>query len=158
MKSYDIVPTNLAVKAMRDNGYKNAAYAIAELIDNSIQAGATQVELLCAEKEVLVRHRRRTQIQNVAVLDNGCGMDADVLRIALQFGNGTHLGANGQDGIGKFGMGLPSSSISQCQKVEVWTWQGGVDSAIYSYLDLDEIAQGQIREVPVPVSKQIPKM
>ena len=47
-----IVPAHLAVKAMRDNGYKNAAYAIAELIDNSIQHGATIVELLCAEIEV----------------------------------------------------------------------------------------------------------
>ena len=45
--SHDIVPVHLAVQAMRDNGYKNAAYAIAELMDNSIQAGATQVELLC---------------------------------------------------------------------------------------------------------------
>lgn len=45
--SYDLVPTHLAVQAMRDNGYRNTAYAIAELIDNSIQAGATRVELLC---------------------------------------------------------------------------------------------------------------
>jgi hypothetical protein len=32
---------------MRDNGYKNAAYAIAELMDNAIQTRATHVELLC---------------------------------------------------------------------------------------------------------------
>ena len=30
---FDFVPTALAVSAMRDNGYKNAAHAIAELID-----------------------------------------------------------------------------------------------------------------------------
>ena len=34
--TYDIVPTHLAIQAMRDNGYKNAAYAIAELMDNAI--------------------------------------------------------------------------------------------------------------------------
>ena len=49
--SHDIVPAHLAVQAMRDNGYKNAAYALAELMDNSIQADATQVELLCGEKK-----------------------------------------------------------------------------------------------------------
>ena len=49
-QSYDIVPTHLAVQAMRDNGYRNAAYAIAELMDNAVQAGASQVELLCAER------------------------------------------------------------------------------------------------------------
>ena len=61
---FDFVPTALAVNAMRDNGYKNAAYAIAELIDNSIQAGAKLVELLCVEsEEQLVR---ATQAPNSA--------------------------------------------------------------------------------------------
>jgi len=51
MTSHDIVPASLDVKAMRDSGYKNAAYAIAELVDNSIQAGAAVVERLCQEEE-----------------------------------------------------------------------------------------------------------
>ena len=98
MTTHDIVPTHLVVKAMRDNGYKNAAYAIAELMDNSIQAGATQVELLCAEKTEVVTQRQRMRINQLAVLDNGCGMDVDVLRIALQFGNGTRLNPEQQSG------------------------------------------------------------
>ena len=73
-------------------------------------------------------------------------MDADVLRMALQFGNGTHLTEETQEGMGKFGMGLPSSSISQCRHVEVWTWQAGPESAIYSYLDLDRIISGDMDE------------
>ena len=67
-------------------------------------------------------------------------MDATVLQMALQFGNGTHLNeADEHRGIGCFGMGLPSSSISQCQRVEVWSWQQGVENVLYSYLDLNEI-------------------
>jgi hypothetical protein len=50
---HDIVLAHLAVQAMRDNGYKNAAYVIAELMDNSIQAGATQVELLSRSQSSL---------------------------------------------------------------------------------------------------------
>ena len=42
--NHNIVPPHLVVQAMRDNGYKNAAYAVAELIDNSIQAGATRCD------------------------------------------------------------------------------------------------------------------
>src|SRR3954469_12838339 len=131
-----IVPAHLAVKAMRDNGYKNAAYAVAELMDNSIQAGASVVELLCADQEVLVDQRARRRLNHVAVLDNGGGMDADTLQIALQFGNGSRLEEGKQHGMGRFGMGLPSASISQCQRVDVWTWQGGADSALHSYIDL----------------------
>ena len=101
--TFSIVPPHLAVKAMRDNGYKNAAYALAELMDNSIQAGATVVELLCGEMDFMLEQRRRSRVHQIAVLDNGTGMDRDVLRMALQFGNGTHLNSENQKGIGRFG-------------------------------------------------------
>ncbi|KZL48196.1 histidine kinase [Nodularia spumigena CENA596] len=153
---HDIVPAHLAVQAMRDNGYKNAAYAIAELMDNAIQAGASQVELLCGERKQQVEERKRSRIEQIAVLDNGKGMDADVLRLALQFGNGTYLDEDKHTGIGRFGMGLPSSSISQCQRVDVWTWQNGVENALHSYLDLNEIKSRQMTEVPEPTTQPIP--
>ncbi|MGH1393529.1 MAG: ATP-binding protein [Trichormus sp.] len=141
---------------MRDNGYKNAAYALAELMDNAIQAGASQVELLCGERKEQGEVRRRSRIEQIAVLDNGCGMDANVLRLALQFGNGTYLDEDKHTGIGRFGMGLPSSSISQCQRVDVWSWQNGIDNALHSYLDLDEIKNQRLTEVPEPTPKAIP--
>ena len=154
----DIVPASLAVQAMRDNGYKNAAYALAELIDNSIQAGASVVELLCAERRDLVKERVRPRINQVAVLDSGKGMDADVLKIALQFGNGTNLVPERQRGMGKFGMGLPSASISQCTKVEVWSWQQGPENAIYTYLDVEQIKKRQQTELPEPAIRPIPAL
>ena len=151
---FDFIPTSLAVKAMRDNGYKNAAYAIAELFDNSLQAGARAVELLCVETEEQLAQRRRRRIKNVAVLDNGIGMNSEVLRMALQFGNGTHL--NDRTGIGRFGMGLPNASISQCRRLDVWSWQSGFQSPLYTYLDLDEIERGELQEVPEPIVRPIP--
>jgi hypothetical protein len=64
---------------------------------------------------------------------------------ALQFGNGTRLDPQAQTGMGRFGMGMPSASISQCTRVEVWSWQDGVDSALYTYLDVDKIRSGEQR-------------
>ena len=151
---YELVPTALAVTAMRDSGYRNTAYAIAELIDNAIQARATSVELLCYEQQHFVNQRKRRNIHKIAVLDNGTGMDAHVLSSALQFGNGQYL--NDRSGIGRFGMGLPSSSISQCRSVQVWTWQQGPDSALYSYIDLTQVEQGIQTDVPTPVRGTIP--
>ena len=156
-KQHDIVPVHLVVQAMRDNGYKNAAYALAELIDNSIQADATEVEVLCAEKEIQLQ-RRSSRIHQIAVLDNGSGMDSTVLRMALQFGNGTYLAEDKHTGMGRFGMGLPCSSISQCKRVDVWTWQSGVENAIYTYLDLNEIKNKQLTEVPEPQKRPIPEI
>ena len=123
-----IIPAQLAITAMRDSGYKNTAYALAELIDNAQQARATSIELLCLEKREHIKQRTRSRLYAIAVLDNGEGMDYRTLRLALQFGNGNYL--NDRSGIGRFGMGLPNASISQAGKVEVWSWQNGPDNAL----------------------------
>ena len=152
---HDIVPAHLAVLAMRDNGYRNAAYAVAELIDNAIQAGAQTVEVIVSEKEQFLGQRTRRHAEQLAVLDNGCGMDAEVLRMALQFGNGTRL--QDRSGIGRFGMGLPSASISQCTRVDVWSWTDGASKALHCYIDVDEIRRGEQVEVPEPTTRPIPE-
>ncbi len=151
---HEIIPSDLAIRAMRDSGYRNTDYALAELIDNSIQANATQVDIICNETLKLVNQKRSRRIEEMAVIDNGEGMTTETLRIALQFGNGTHL--KDRKGIGRFGMGLPNSSISQCRRLEVWSWQNGPDNAMWTYLDIDEIEGGHLKTVPQPEQKQIP--
>ena len=150
----EIIPPELAVKAMRDSGYKNTAYALAELIDNSVQANARNVEVICLEAYRQVNERASRRIQAIGILDNGDGMTPETLRLALQFGNGTHL--TDRKGIGRFGMGLPNSSISQCRRVEVWTWQNGPDNAMYSYLDVDDIEGRRLYAVPAPEHRPLP--
>ena len=74
--------------------------------------------------------------------DDGCGMDALTLRRALKFGDGTRLDRKSR-GIGRFGIGLPNSSISQCRRVDIWSWTNGPENAMHCYLSLDDIASGQ---------------
>ena len=150
-----IIPPDLAVKAMRDSGYRNTAYALAELIDNSIQAEASEVELVCVEKYEQVNSHQRLRLQEIGTIDNGKGMSAETLSIALQFGNGTHL--EDRAGIGRFGMGLPNSSISQCRRLDVWTWTNGPDNAIHSYLDVGEIQGRTLKRVPPPSPSPVPE-
>jgi len=150
----EIIPPELAVRAMRDSGYRNTAYALAEIIDNAVQATAKNVEVICIEAYERISERERKRIQAIGVIDNGTGMSAQTLRLALQFGNGTHL--TDRAGIGRFGMGLPNSSISQCRRVEVWTWHSGPDNALYSYLDVDEIESRRLSAVPMPIAKPLP--
>lgn len=149
-----IIPPELAVKAMRDSGYRNTAYALAELIDNSVQADASEVELICVEKYEQVNSQQRLRLQEIGTIDNGKGMSARTLAIALQFGNGTHL--DDRAGIGRFGMGLPNSSISQCRRLDVWTWTNGPDNAIHSYLDVADIQSGVKDRVPPPTPSPLP--
>lgn len=150
----DIIPAELAIEAMRDSGYSNTSFALAELIDNSVQANANSVEVYCLQEYRVIHARKRPRITTIAVLDDGCGMTPEVLQIALQFGNGTRL--QDRRGIGRFGMGLPNSSISQCRRVEIWTWQQGPDNAMYTYLDVDEIKSGELKNVPTPTPQSLP--
>jgi hypothetical protein len=152
--TFSYIPASLAVTAMRDNGYKTTAHAIAELIDNSVQAESRLVELFAIEEPELVAQRHRHHVTQLAVLDNGRGMDETTLRQALMFGNGLYL--HDWSGIGRFGMGLPASSISQCRHADIWSWQDGPGQALYTYLDLTEIEKNETTEVPAPVFRPVP--
>lgn len=154
--SFPIIPQNLSIFAMRSSGYRDTAHALAELIDNAIQAGEktssrTEVEVICIDE---VSHEGRRQTSRIAVFDNAIGMSPSLLRKSLQFGNGSRLEKAQQKGIGKFGMGLPNSSISQCKRVDIWSWQGGV--AHHAYLDVQDIQDGNMVEVPESQPSEIP--
>lgn len=153
-ESRNVIPQHLAIRSIRDSGYKSTAHAAAELIDNAVQAEASTVEVFIYEEQVLVSERQRWQIKQIAVVDNGAGMDPTTLRMALQFGNGTHL--NDRKGIGRFGMGIPNSSISQCRRVDIWSWQAGISNAVTSHIDIDEVESGAMTEVPAPTAVAVP--
>jgi len=143
---------------MKDSGYKDAAHAVAELIDNSIQAAENMnrlvdVELICFEEVNLLNDRQSSRINKIAVYDNAAGMSPDVLHMALAFGEGTRRGA--LEGIGKFGMGLPNASISQCSRIDVWSWQD--NQCYHAFLDLEEIIQTSRDTLPAPLMAEIPE-
>jgi hypothetical protein len=150
--NYRIVSPSLTVKAMRDSGYKNTAYALAELIDNSIDAEATLVQVFACESPFEGATQTRHRVDTIAVLDDGKGMDKDLLRRALKYGDG--LGGD-RTRIGRFGMGLPNSSMSQCTRVDVWSWTNTAANALWTYLDLEEIADGR-DDVPEPEPRRVP--
>lgn len=148
-----IIPARTAIETFRDAGYKNTASALAELIDNSIEAGASDIQVLTYEEHIAVRQRLSSQIQEVAVYDDGCGMTPDVLAICLQFGNGTRL--KSRKGMGRFGIGLPNASISQAQKIDVYSWRDG--QCHHTYLDIDQIKEENLQHVNPVVKKDLPK-
>src|SRR5689334_10152361 len=100
---YPIICDQNFIVATRDSGYRNLATALAELLDNSIQAGAKCVRIFVDAGTL--------PCSQIAVLDDGCGMDEVALRTALQFGGTSRF--NDRTGQGRFGMGLPNSSLSQ---------------------------------------------
>ena len=144
----------MTVQAMRDSRYRHAANAVSELIDNSIDANATQVDLLIQEQLEVVTTRQRWRVSKLAVFDNGDGMTDRRLVQALQFGG---RGESSRiQRIGKYGMGLPTASVSQCRRVDVWTWQNDIKFPSHSYIDLDAVHAGEQREIPEPDHESVP--
>ena len=80
-------------------------------------------------------------------------MTTQTMRLALQFGGSNRF--DNRSGLGRFGMGLPNSSVSQCRRIELYSWQAGRPS-FYTYLDIDEIVEGSMTEIPLPRIKPLP--
>ena len=144
----------MTVQAMRDARYRHPALAVAELIDNAIDARCSRVDILIREHQVRLQQRHRWRVAELAVIDNGHGMSAGTLVQALRFG-GRQPSRSVQQ-IGKYGMGLPTASVSQCRRLDVWTWEHSLDECWHSYIDLDEIEAGARQEVPEPDPCPIP--
>ncbi len=113
------------IKALRSTGYGNYD-AIADLVDNSLDAGAANVWI---EIEPVKNDFR------INISDDGCGMDKEVLDQAMRLGSNTER--NSETDLGKFGMGLVTASISISKRLTVITNNG--NGFMTSIQDLDDV-------------------
>ena len=152
-KPVQIVDAYLALNALRQVGYRNTATAVAELVDNSIEAEAKKITIVTLSAREPVAKRTVYRVQKIAVLDDGLGMTPDELGRCLSLGWGTRLDT--RDGLGRFGFGLKGSSLSQAELVEVYSWQNG--TVHKTYLDLPEVKEGRQQYLKSVEETSLPK-
>jgi len=104
--------------------------AVADLIDNSITAGAETIELDADWN---------SGNPVVALLDDGSGMDRTALTEALRFGGLGPLTSRNPSDLGRFGLGLKTASLSQCRRLTIISRKEGRTSALV--LDVDVVAE-----------------
>lgn len=92
--------------------------AIADLVDNSVDADASNV--------VLRFLRVDGAVNGLQVIDNGRGMDAEALEHAMTFAKKREYG--GRD-LGHFGIGLKAASLSQADILRVYSRRDGAQAA-----------------------------
>lgn len=148
----DIINISDYGEALRNSGYKDIESAMAEIVDNSIQAEAKNTLVII--KDRVPSWGKRSQVYEVAFLDDGTGMSQEWVQGCLRFGNGTRKNAKG---MGKFGVGLPQSSLYACPRVEVYSWQNGVDNTYSSYLDIEKISKGEQVKIEPAEKKSLPE-
>jgi len=116
------------IEGHRDFGY-NLETALADIVDNSITAGATEIRLTAITA---------TDSPYIAIVDNGSGMTESELIEAMKLGakNPTHKRASKD--LGRFGLGMKSASFSQSRQLTIITRKGDVACARW---DLDLVAK-----------------
>lgn len=116
METRSAVPSAYnTISSNRSIGYSMPS-AVADIIDNSISAGAKNIDLIAPSLTDPV----------LLIVDDGCGMDQDELDIAMTFGGAINCQEDRpKNDLGRFGMGLKTASLSQCTKLEVITKKEG---------------------------------
>jgi len=131
------------ILSMRDLGY-DLGSAIADLIDNSISADATLVE---------IDMRFEGDASRIRISDNGLGMSESALQEAMRFGTRRNYADHD---LGRFGLGLKAASLSQCRRLTVATRTTTSGRVRVARWDLDEVAESDRWEVSRPVVREVP--
>ena len=97
------------IEALRGLGYSTAT-ALADIIDNSITAGAKNVDLTFFWNG---------KNSHITIQDDGNGMDEAELDRAMRLGEQSPLDARDSNDLGRFGLGLKTASFSQCRRLTV---------------------------------------
>lgn len=123
------------IQSLRAFGY-DLPTAIADLIDNSISADA---------KNVWLEFLWSGPASCIAIIDDGRGMNTDMLKNAMRPGSTSPLTERDAKDLGRFGLGLKTASFSQCKGLTVASRHEGGDIAIRRW-DLDYVTRvGQWR-------------
>ncbi|AOZ71906.1 hypothetical protein BK816_00215 [Boudabousia tangfeifanii] len=120
----------ILIESLRDIGYSFET-AVADIIDNSIAANATRVEIFLLPD-------RLTNSCSVTIKDNGWGLDRNELINAMRLGSKSPREKRDPSDLGRFGLGLKTASFSQCRKLNVFSRKN--DELSGFTWDLDHIA------------------
>lgn len=127
---------SVLAESLRAFGY-DLGTAIADLVDNSISAGA---------KKVWVDFTWAGRDSSIAITDDGCGMSEERLRDAMRLGSRHPGEKRAADDLGRFGLGMKTASFSQSRCVTVRTRQAGQKSVLRRW-DLDHLAAADAWQV-----------
>ena len=111
------------LNSFRSQFSAGTTYALAEIIDNSIQWKRPYMN--CDINIVMIEHGKHGtwRLDEIFISDNGLGMSKETISTCLNFGGGKNHGTEENGKLGKFGLGLPYSSCSQSPNYHVFSWE-----------------------------------
>lgn len=120
---------SILVESLRDIGYSLNS-ALADVIDNSIAANATEVKIFAIPGDDF----------RIAIIDNGEGLSREKLKQAMRLGSSDPRQERELNDLGRFGLGLKTASFSQCRRLTVLSRTDREKGAAFTW-DLDFISR-----------------
>jgi len=141
----EVIPSAARLlKSMRGVGY-DLTNAVADLVDNSVSAGATRVD---------VTIHFDGPDSWIRVADDGAGMGAAQISEAMRLGSARDYES---DDLGKFGLGLKTASLSQARSITVASRSNPTRRLIdLRVLDLDDVEETDKWEIVHPTADTRP--
>lgn len=137
LRPVEINPSPRALlRSLRGLGYSPET-ALADLIDNSLAAGASSIA---------IRLDWREGDPLVEILDDGVGMGLERLIEAMRFGGEGPDAERGGNDLGRFGLGLKTASLSQCRELTVASRRNGVVARLA--WDVDRVSDCWCADAP----------
>lgn len=115
------------IEGLRDTGY-DFNTAVADVVDNSVAAEATKIDLL-----LKLDFRGKVTLR---IYDNGTGMSGEELLRAMQYGSPPRPS---KASLGKFGLGLKTASTAFCRRLVVVTRNDAAAPLEEAVWDLDHV-------------------
>ncbi|MGX1586093.1 ATP-binding protein [Microbacterium sp. NPDC055502] len=142
-----LVDEKMLAESMRSVRYADEAHAAGDIIDNAIEAGASQVHL--------VYRTEGAKITEIAFIDDAAGIDPAFLPHAVKWGGSSNEGK--RNVFGRFGFGLPSASVNRGRKFSVYSRTGDGQLFAKVAVDLDNlIVEGQTVQLPAVTEEPLP--
>ena len=157
-KGEPLVRNERMYESIRQNEY-DFNTALAELPDNSAEAGARNIWIISKTEDRAYgkNNKKIAVLSQLAVIDDGEGMEPAAQNKSLVLGDSARKPRpDGRRGIGKFGVGLVTGSLSIARRIEVYTRDRAEAQFTYTFIDLDLIAKSVQTTVPVPTEKDPP--
>lgn len=130
--------------SLRDIGY-DLPSAVADLVDNSIDAGAENVDVTFGGEGAGAW---------VRIADDGMGMSPSELDEAMRYGSERTYSSSA---LGHFGLGLKTGSLSQCRRLTVATRRRLKGRIAVRRWDLDVVAERDSWDLESPPRAELPR-
>lgn len=145
MMESDIIEVDQAIESFRDSGF-DLSTAVGEIIDNSYESNSRIIRIQAyGEKD----------INEIAFVDDGTGIEKDLMAQVLKLGFSTRYGS--RTGLGRFGVGLKFASISFARRVDIYSRPSGDSKVYHSFLDLDLIKDKEQKVIKTNILEDFPE-